>query len=80
MQAMDIMYACVILNNMIIEDEARSNLEVLFEIGQTIQKKRCLTFQKLSEELKYTQSYFNLRANLVDLLVHERKHLLLKLV
>jgi hypothetical protein len=65
---------------MIIEDEAKSDLKVLFEVGQTIQMKRCLTFQKLSEELKYTQSYFNLRANLVDLLVHEKKHLSLKLV
>jgi hypothetical protein len=69
MQTMDIMYACVILNNMIIEDETRSNLEALFEVGQATQMKRCLTFQKLNEELKYTQSYFNLRANLVDLLV-----------
>ncbi len=77
---MDIMYACVILNNTIIEDEARSDLKDLFEVGQTIQMKRCLTFQKLSEELKYTQSYLNMRANLVDLLVHERKHLSLKLV
>jgi hypothetical protein len=69
MQTMDIMYACVILNNMIIEDEARSNLEFLFEVGQATQMKRCLTFQKLNEELKYIQSYFNLRTNLVDLLV-----------
>jgi len=37
---------------MIIEDEAKSDLKVLFEVGQTIQMKRCLTFQKLSEELK----------------------------
>jgi len=56
------------LNNMIIEDETRSNLEALFEVYQATQMKRCLTFQKLNE-LKYTQSYFNLRANLVDLLV-----------
>jgi hypothetical protein len=56
------------LNNMIIEDETRSNLKALFEVCQATQMKNCLTFQKLNE-LKYTQSYFNLRANLVDLLV-----------
>ncbi len=69
MQTMDTIYACVILNNMIIEDEARSNLEVLFEVGQATQMKRCLTFQKLNEELKHVESYFNFKAKLVDLLV-----------
>ncbi len=66
---MDTIYACVILNNMIIEDEARSNLEVLFEVGQATQMKRCLIFQKLNEELKHVESYFNFKAKLVDLLV-----------
>jgi hypothetical protein len=54
---------------MIIEDEARSNLEVLFEVGQATQMKRCLIFQKLNEELKHVESYFNFKAKLVDLLV-----------
>jgi hypothetical protein len=47
MQTMDIIHACVILNNMIIENEARSNLEVLFEVGQAIKMKKVLHFSKI---------------------------------
>jgi hypothetical protein len=47
MQTMDIIYACVILNDMIIENEARSNLEVLFEVGQATKMKKVFDFSKI---------------------------------
>ena len=44
----DIMYACIILQNMIIEDESTNeNLEPLFEIGGSMEFPRELLFESL---------------------------------
>jgi hypothetical protein len=46
------MYVCVILHDMIIEDETRYNWNILFEVGQVIQMRRAWPFQNWKMLLK----------------------------
>lgn len=64
----DIMRACVIMHNMIIEDEAGCDLEVLFEHGPATQMMRGLTFEdntEGTEEFEIADD-FALRADLIE--------------
>jgi hypothetical protein len=65
----DVMLACVILHNMIIEDErSEDNLEPLFEIGDDVEIPRDLSFQTLvtgTEELENLDQPYNLKGDLV---------------
>jgi hypothetical protein len=65
----DIMRACVIMHNMIIEDESGCNLEALFEHSPTTQMRRGLTFEddrEATEELENSEAHFALRSDLIE--------------
>jgi hypothetical protein len=53
----DIMYACIVLHNMIVQDEAGLNLEPIFDQGIAGGRLRCdLSFQKLREGTIYIEN------------------------
>ena len=47
----DIMIACVILHNMIIEDESEMGLEQILDLRQGVRVHRGLTFQQFQREI-----------------------------
>jgi hypothetical protein len=67
----DIIYACIILHNMITEDESSDeNLEPLFEVKWSVEYPRELPFESLvvgTHELKNVDQHYSLRG---DLIVH----------
>jgi hypothetical protein len=67
---MDIMMACYILYNMIIEDESgEDHLEPLFQNGPSLHLKRDLMFDMLvagMEELENVDSHYSLRGDLME--------------
>jgi hypothetical protein len=66
----DIMYACIIMHNMIIEHESsEQNLEHLFEVAAPTGITRPLPFEALvagTEQLENIEQHYNLRGNLVE--------------
>jgi hypothetical protein len=66
----DIMYACIIMHNMILEDESsEENLEPLFEVEAPIDFTRPLSFEALAagiEQLESIDQYYSLRGDLVE--------------
>lgn len=65
----DIFLACVILHNMIIEDEAGLNLEFLFDnrIGTNLRRGPSLdAYKQGTEEMENTDTYFTLRNDLME--------------
>jgi hypothetical protein len=64
----DFMNACIILYNMIIEDESsKEHLEPLFQSGTPVQLKRGLNFENLVAEtaqLENIDSHYSLRGDL----------------
>ena len=65
----DIFLACVILRNMIIEDEADLNLEFLFDnrVGTNLRRGPSLDdYKQGSEEMEYSDTYFILRNDLME--------------
>lgn len=61
--------ACVILHNMVIDDEQGEVLERTIELQHNIQMKRGLTFIEYiqsTKEIKNLVAYYNLRNDLVD--------------
>jgi hypothetical protein len=65
----DIMYVCIIMHNIIIENESsEQNLEPLFEVEAPIGITRPLPFEALvvgTEQLENIELHYNLRGDLV---------------
>ena len=68
----DVMYACIIMHNMVIENESsEQNLELLFEVEAPIGILRALPFEALvvgTEQLENIEQHYNLRGDLVEYL------------
>jgi hypothetical protein len=68
----DIIYACIIMHNMIIENESNEqNLEALFQVEAPIGITRPLAFEALVvgiEQLENIEQHYNLKGDLVELL------------
>jgi hypothetical protein len=66
----DIMYACIIIHNMIIENESsEQNLEPLFEVEAPTGILRALPFEALVvgiEQLENIEQHYSLRGDLVE--------------
>jgi hypothetical protein len=63
------MITCVIIHNMIIEDERDCNFESLFDLTNVEQLQLKFTFQTHMEgtsELENSQTHFNMKLNLVE--------------
>lgn len=66
----DIMQACIILHNMIVENESgEEGLKALFHNQEQVQVRRGLSFQSLvagTQELENQDEHFSLRGDLIE--------------
>jgi hypothetical protein len=66
----NIMYACIIMHNMIIKNEnSEKNLEPLFEVEALTGIRRALSFEALVvgiEQLENIEQHYSLRGDLVE--------------
>ena len=66
----DIMYVCIIIHNIIIENESNEqNLEALFEVAAPTGITRPLPFEALvagTEQLENIEQHYNLKGDLVE--------------
>ena len=63
------MMACVILHNMVIEDERKHDLQPLVEIKAALQFGHVVTFDDLAtatQEIEDKNVHFNLRGDLIE--------------
>jgi hypothetical protein len=70
----NIMYACIIMHNMIIKNEnSEKNLEPLFEVEALTGIRRALSFEALVvgiEQLENIEQHYSLRGDLVEQTLH----------
>ncbi len=65
----NIMMCCVILHNMIVEDESDKKLENIFDHNNVLLMRRCLSFDTYTQgfiELENVMTYFNIRVDLIE--------------
>jgi hypothetical protein len=65
----DIMFACCILHNMILDDEHDASLELPFDLDQIVPLQRGLSFEDLVSaivEIENLDLHFNLRGDLIE--------------
>jgi hypothetical protein len=65
----DIMIACVVLHNMVIEDEQENNLQPILEINAALQFGHGVTFEELAaatQEIEDEDVHFSLRGDLIE--------------
>lgn len=63
------MWLCVVLHNMVIDNKQELNLEVLFDPNLVPRVNMNLSFRLMLEgiiEIQSTDTYFSLRANLIE--------------
>lgn len=64
----NIMFACIVIDNMIIEDELNTNLEPLYDSDAPNNLRRGVTFEQYGDfvgEVEYSNSHYNTRNDLI---------------